>query len=101
MDENFNKFKYNASLQATKTKQILWVLGNRAFWIIIIILLLELLFGALLFYKYVFLPTQQNAETISSSSEFKENFYQDIILSWEKREQNLQNYSKNEHANPF
>lgn len=93
MNANFNKFK--------ETTQILWILGSKAFWIIIIILLLELLFGGILFYKYVFLTTQQNIEVVSSSYKFKENFYQDIVLSWQQREQNFQKFYQNEHINPF
>lgn len=93
MNVNFNKFK--------ESTQILWILGSKAFWIIIIILLLELLFGGFLFYKYVFLTAQQNSEVISSSYKFKENFYQNIVLSWQQREQNFQDFYQNEHINPF
>lgn len=93
MNVNFNKFK--------ESTQILWILGSKAFWIIMMILLLELLFGGFLFYKYVFLTAQQNLEVVSSSYKFKENFYQNIVLSWQQREQNFQDFYQNEHINPF
>lgn len=102
MEFNFNKLKATILPQASVwIKKILWNLGNHAFLVILALILLEVLFGGLMFYKYVFLADAQAPQASSNSFQFAEGVYQNILSQWQKRSQNFQDYSQKNYQSPF
>ena len=94
---NFWQVKHITS----KIKKILFILGRDAFLFILFVLLIEVIFAELLFYKYVLSVEIQEPSSLSSFVGFKENEYQSIIKEWNAREEFFKNYSSNNVSNPF
>ncbi len=72
-------------------KKIPWILGRNAFVVILFLVILDILFGVLIFYNYIFLVRTSQPRITESPSAFKTNVYQEVLREWETREQNLQN----------
>lgn len=81
-------------------KNAVWFLGYNAFLFLLIFILLEILFGEYLFYKYVFLAKMQEDEAIVSIT-FKENTYRSVLEEWKKRDAIFEHASENHYPDPF
>lgn len=91
----------NLILGAGKIKKILWILGNHAFLVLLIIILLEIFAGGILYYEYVFSAEKQEPNISDNSFQFKESVYQKILLEWQKRAEKLQGFALKIYSSPF
>ncbi|OGZ70587.1 MAG: hypothetical protein A3F47_01440 [Candidatus Staskawiczbacteria bacterium RIFCSPHIGHO2_12_FULL_38_11] len=82
-------------------KKIPWILGRYAFLFILIFILLDLLFGGFLFYRYLFLVKNKEPQITSIQAKFKEETYQSVLSSWQAREESFNNSSGLNYQNPF
>ena len=82
-------------------KKIPWFLGNHAFLIILLLVLVDLFFGAYLFYKYIYIVKNQMPEVISGQVIFDEKNYQLILDQWKKREENFNKIEQENIKSPF
>jgi hypothetical protein len=89
------------SLKAIKIKKIGFFFGKHAFGFILNIILLELILGGIILYKYAFLSEKANTEIDSNAFKFKENSYQEILKEWEQREIKFQEYFGQDLKSPF
>lgn len=63
-------------------KKFFWFLAVNVFWLVLVLILLDVLMGLAVFYKYAF---YQNAQNQSAPTEtFKNDDYQKIIGNWEQ-----------------
>lgn len=83
-----------------KLKTFPWDLGRHVFLCILMFILLDLLVGEALFYKYVYLARTQTPPAPAVSTKFNEKAYQFVIGHWEAgRERGFSSQIKNN--NPF
>ena len=84
-----------------KIKKIPRNLGRNAFWFILMFILLDILVGEILFYKYVVLKNSEDPEIINISTKFKENTYQSVLKRVQDKEDVLRNVQRVEYQYPF
>lgn len=82
-------------------KKLPWVLGRRAFFVIIVFSFLSVLFGVFLFYVYVVGPSSKEPEVFESPVRFRQDLYYKILNQWEIDSQKESDASKIERLNPF
>jgi hypothetical protein len=70
-------------------KKAPWLLGRHAFVIVLMLIMLDLIFGAVVFYKYIFLVEASQSEITQNYSGFKKDTYQEILKIWETRDQRV------------
>ncbi|OGZ62894.1 MAG: hypothetical protein A2998_00745 [Candidatus Staskawiczbacteria bacterium RIFCSPLOWO2_01_FULL_37_25b] len=87
---------------AVKLKKVCLFLGKHAFFFILFMILLELIFGGFLYYNYAFLAEKEKPENGNNYFKFEDSAYQEILKEWEKREIELQEPVRAEnYKNPF
>ncbi len=72
-------------------KRIPWILGKYAFFVVLLLIVLDLIFGVWVFYNYVFLIKETRPQITESPSMFQKGAYQQILENWQLRDQKLQN----------
>ncbi len=89
MEKLYKKSPYNfkelLGVYIKKLKKTPWTLGKNAFLSILIFILIDMLIGGFLFYKYVLLIDVKEPDTTSASDKFDEKTYQSVLKEWEKR----------------
>ena len=84
-----------------KIKKLLWNFGKYAFLFIIIFILLYIVLGEFLFYRYVFLANIKEPEITGSLTRFKENVYQSVLKELQDREDTFKSSSPKNYQDPF
>lgn len=69
-----------------KVKKIFWVLGLHAFWLILLFVFIDLMFGSFIFYKYVFSAEGDEGSVTGTIIEFNERSYKNILEELHARE---------------
>ncbi len=107
MEKFLEKYSYNfkklLDTYIKKIKKIPWILGKNAFLYILIFILIDILIGEFLFYKYILLIETEEPKIVSISNKFQENIYQSVLEEWQNRENisiNLLLFDKN-YTDPF
>lgn len=67
-------------------KKILWIFGKNSFLLILLFVFLNIIFGAFLFHRYVFLINIKVPEVNGIHTKFKENLYQSVLKELQIRE---------------
>lgn len=107
MEKLFTKSPYNfkelLGLYIKKIKKIPWILGKNVFLCILIFILIDMLIGGFLLYRYVFLIGVKELNIASTSNKFDENIYQSVLKQMEKRKNTLINSSTldENYSDPF
>ncbi len=70
-------------------KKMLWFLGEHAFSVILVFILINTISGALIIYVYIILAQGKDISIDSESFKFKESTYQKVITQQEKNQQHL------------
>lgn len=70
-----------------RIKKILWILGFRAFLLILILVFIDLLWGGFIFYKYVFLVENEGPKAAQNIVKFDVKTYQAVLGELQTREQ--------------
>ena len=66
------------------------ILGERAFLTFLGLLIIFLIFGAFLFYKYIFLVEKIQPEISEKPFQFNENLFQEILQKFENRQEKFE-----------
>ncbi|MBI3631461.1 MAG: hypothetical protein HY219_01165 [Candidatus Staskawiczbacteria bacterium] len=96
-------FKELLDIYMKKIKEIPWILGRHAFLCILLFILIDILIGGFLFYKYVLLIEAKEVENVFVPNKFQENIYRFVIEEQQKRNSILENFpllDKN-YTDPF
>jgi hypothetical protein len=82
-------------------KKIFWKMGEKRLSTFFILLILALIFGALIFYQYVFLAEKKEPQIIERPIQFKEELYQKILTEWEERQKKFDQVEQKEYRDLF
>lgn len=88
-------------IRIEKIKKIPWVLGSHAFSIILILILLDLILGEFLLYKYALLVKKEEPKIIENIIKFEYSDYQKFLEEWQTREQKFKDSAVEKYSNPF
>lgn len=81
-------------------KKVLWVLARHAFLVMVSAILIEILLGQFLFYRYAFAP--QNTEVpILAPATFNQAVYQGVINKASQKQRVLDQALGKTYGNPF
>lgn len=83
-----------------KSQKVFWYLGRHIFFVILILIAFDLLFGSFVFYKYVSLVKQQEP-VVSGNFKFEYAAYQEIVSAQAKREAFFNEISEEKYSDPF
>ncbi|MEK7562387.1 MAG: hypothetical protein AAB509_01770 [Patescibacteria group bacterium] len=83
------------------TKRVFWFLAVHIFFVILVLILFDILFGGLLFYKYIILTKNQEPSTTGKSFKFEEAIYQEIIGELASRQKNFESIIEVKYSDPF
>jgi len=81
--------------------EVIWLIGKRAFWLTILLILVDLIIGGAVFYKYVFYAENDKSYLNNPPLQFDENSYQEILSQWEKRDESLNQFIQKNYPDPF
>jgi len=84
MKSIFEKLKLSKIVDLEKIKKIPWVLGFYAFPIILILFLINLIFGEFLLYKYVISTNNEEPKITENTLKFEYNVYQKVLKELNK-----------------
>ncbi|MEK7080509.1 MAG: hypothetical protein AAB925_01590 [Patescibacteria group bacterium] len=96
---NFSAQGLTASKE--KIKKFFYFLAVHIFFIILILIFLDILFGGFLFYKYVILANRQEPDVQDNTFKFNESAYQSVVDKLEAKEKDFNNLSQENYLNPF
>jgi len=82
-------------------KKLPRILAERVFLTFLGLLILSLIFGAFLFYKYNFLIKKIEPQITERPLKFKEKTYEDVLKAWQEREERFNKAEFKEYPNPF
>ena len=82
-------------------KKLPRILGERAFLTFFGLVILALIFGAIVFYKYNFLTKKSEPQTTENPLKFKEKTYEDVLKIWQEKEERFEGADLKEYPNPF
>lgn len=97
----FGSFKKLFNVLLLNIKKIPWILGKYAFLFILIFILLDIVFGEFLFYRYVFLVKNEEPQILSIPAKFRDDTYKSVLQYWQEREESLKDSSELNYSNPF
>jgi len=73
------KSRINIFKKEEKFSKVIWSIGQSAFLFILLFILIDLIFGAFIFYKYAYLAKQRDGEVSEKIFEFDELRYQKVL----------------------
>jgi hypothetical protein len=98
---DIKKILQRIKIGLASTKKILWVVGRHAFLAVLILIFLNVILGGFLFYKYIYLAEKESMAVDTPAFQFDENSYQKVLIQWESRDKNLQEFLQKNYSNPF
>ena len=84
-----------------KIKGLFWFLGVHVIAFILFFIILDILSGGFILYKYVILAQQKEPEVINKTFKFEDKAYQDILLKLQTRGEKFESSSGANYQNPF
>jgi O-antigen/teichoic acid export membrane protein len=82
-------------------KKLPRTLGERSFLTFFILLIIALIIGSLVFYKFSFLAEKQKPEVSGAPLKFQEKTYQAVLEIWQEKEKKFEEANLKEYPNPF
>lgn len=101
MEIDFKKILEKTKKGFAGAKRILWVIGKHAFITVLVLILLDVILGGLVFYKYMYLAQKKEIGVNNIPFQFKENVYQKVLDQWKERDQKFQEYIQEDYTSPF
>lgn len=71
-----------------KVKKIIWFFGLHAFSLILLLILIDLIFGFFVFYNYVYLAERQEAKVTGTIIKFDTKTYQNVLTDLQAKDIN-------------
>lgn len=84
-----------------KIKKIPKTLAEHLFLVFFGFLIIDLIIGSFVFYKYYLLIENSEVNISEKVLKFEENTYQEVLDQWQTREENLKSINSKEYFNPF
>jgi len=93
------KIKFKKAIEFFK--KLPRTLGERAFLTFLGLLLIALIFGGLVFYKYSILVEKAEPEISKIPLKFKEKTYQEVLKVWQEKEKRFEEANFKIYPDPF
>jgi len=84
-----------------KLRKIIRKIGENAFPVFIVLVLLALVFGVATFYRYTVIIEKTKPKPPDKITSFNEEAYQSILKEWQTREKNFLEVDTKIYKNPF
>ena len=81
-------------------KKTFWILGSRAFLLVLLLIFIDFILGGFIFYKYVFLAEKEEPNVTENVIKFNNKDYQDVMEELQAREQSNKELSTANQPNP-
>lgn len=91
----------DAKNTAVGLKKLPYFLGLNAFLFFIVLVLIDLLVGGFLFYKYAYLTQKEQPKNNLEQIIFNEENYRQVLDVWQKREEAFSRLLESNIKNPF
>lgn len=98
---DFKKISTDVKNWLGGASKVVWTVGVRAFWVVLFFIMLDVLLGAFLFYKYIYAVQAEKPAIDVSLFKFDETAYKSVLSQWQARQENMEEFSKNTYPNPF
>ncbi|NCO80161.1 hypothetical protein GW869_00010 [bacterium] len=82
-------------------KKLLRTLGERSLLTFFTLLIITLIIGSLVFYKYSFLAEKKEPEVSGAPLTFQEKNYEAVLKIWQEKEKRFNEADLKEYPNPF
>lgn len=82
-------------------KKIFRILAEKSFLFSLCLVLLSLIVGGFVFYKYYILVVESEPEASEITLKLKNQAYEDIIKTWEERQKKITEADFKNYINPF
>ena len=82
-------------------KDLALTLGEKSFLTFLGLLVIALIFGAIIYYRYNILAKREEVQIIKAPLYFQEKSYQNISKIWQEREKKFEEVGLKEYFNPF
>ena len=82
-------------------KKLPRTLGEHSFLTFLGFLLIALILGGLIFYKYSFLVEKEKPEVLEKPLKFKEKTYEAVLETWQEKEKRFEEVNSKEYPGPF
>jgi len=82
-------------------KRFFWFLGQNLFLSCLAFFFLALIFGAFIFYKYSIWLPKKEISVFQDFSPFQRNVYENILKTWQQKEEKFKEADSKEYLNPF
>lgn len=84
-----------------RLKRLPRALAERAFLTFFGLFTVSLILGALIFFQYSFLIQEKEPQITEEPLQFKEKNYQDVLKTWQEREERFEEADLKEYLDPF
>jgi nitrate/TMAO reductase-like tetraheme cytochrome c subunit len=81
-------------------EKIIWFLGKKAFVIVLLLVIIDVVIGTFVFYEFVFVAEKQEPKVVFTLK-FKDNDYKTVLSQWKQESQNSQQSGVEIFPNPF
>jgi len=98
---DFKKISDALKLAPSSAAKAIWSIGKRAFWLSMLLILIDLIIGGLVFYKYVFSAENDKSYLNNPPLQFDEKSYKEILSQWGKRDESLNQFIQKDYPDPF
>ena len=84
-----------------KAKRWLTILAKRSFITSLFLILLSVLLGGILYYRYIILLDKQEPQPSTVSLKFRQEVYKNVLDEWEKMNENFEGGGLKNYLDPF
>jgi len=88
-------------IETKKIKKLPRVLAENSFLTFLAFLVIAVILGVLIFYKYSILIKREGPEITEKPLKFEKRVYQEILKTWREREKEFEEADLKEYPNPF
>ena len=78
-----------------------WFLGEQVFVAFLILMMISLLIGGFIFYKYYLIPKKKSPSTVESPLRFNEKLYKKVLEKLKERERKVMEADLKTYPDPF
>lgn len=93
--------KINTKKLKRNFKRLIWILADKAFLTFLILFLIGLIFNGIIFYRYNILIKKAEIKTTEIPFQFKEKIFQDVLKTWQEKENRFNETETKQYPDPF
>lgn len=101
MEKYLKKVFPKINFDLSKIIKMPWAVGRRAFLVILVIILLDIIYGGFLSYKYSIMAKGVGSSIDTVSLQFRKENYQKILDNWDARNKKIQEFLTQDYTDPF